>query len=828
MASYNFENLDPSAFEEFVIALGTEYIGNGLMPFGAGPDGGREATFRGKMDYPSGNNFWDGYLVMQCKQKQTLGVTPKADADWAIKQLDKEMKMYQDAVEPRTIPDYYIFVTNVVLSPPAKTGGKDRFLEKLNGWASKLKIKGVDVWDRDKLSSLLNGKQDIAKRYGYLHAGDLIHQIVEQALAQRESVKTTISVFLEAELRADQYVRLTQAGYVGDEQTPLARVFVDLQADIDDDEDDKFYVVKAVQEVSNCSLRPSIIEEDRRQNTGRPNVQYATIPIWDDPSRFVVIGGPGQGKSTLAQHLAQRHRAALLKLESFKKLNRDTPDILRVIENSANKSGIGLPTHTRIPFRVILEQFADALYKKEVFSVLDYIAYIIRKRTTRSFSTEDAEWLLQTTPWFIAFDGLDEVPAVSNRTEVLNAVNLFLSAARVMDADILVFATTRPQGYDKEFDPSHFNHLRLTPLTTEEALTYAQKFADIKYSANLEQRDRIMKRLRAAASEEATARLMESPLQVTIMAALVDVVGNPPRERYPLFNRYYDIVYQREQERGLELSSVLADYRGPINKIHDHIALTLQIEAEKEGNAQGRISQEHLEKLIYDQLVKDGYKGQRLESIQKSIFKVALHRLVFIAPLEDGRFGFEVRSLQEFAAARALMKGKYDKVKKRLTTIAPVPYWRNTTLFAIGRAFAEQNDEQCDMITQLCRELNSVKTDLVLAKTLAGSRLALDILTDGVVDRQPKYRDLFLEMALELLTVLHVDVAGQIAEQYTQEDEEIFSESIRKAIATTAPNISTTIFMTLVHLLNKDKNIKWADKVLENIWPKDLSEAREI
>jgi hypothetical protein len=823
MPDYNFENLGPKDFEELTNALGTAYIARGLRPFGVGADGGREATFHGKMSYPAAAKPWNGYLVVQCKQKQALGTTRKADADWAIAQLNAEMKLYQNKTEPRPIPDYYIFVTNVVLSPKLKTGGKDRFVTKLEEWATTLGIKGVDVWDRDKLSRLLDGKQEIAKRFGFLHAGDLIHRAVEQVLAQDDRLKNIISVFLEAELRADQYVRLTQAGHVGDDQTPLARVFVDLQAIEHDEQEEagnKFYVVKTVQQVSDRELRPSLFEAERRKKTRRG--KSSNIPAWEDFSRFVFIGGPGQGKTTLAQHLAQRHRAAILSSKSFDKLERETHGILRVIRDSAIESGIGLPIHPRIPFRVVLEQFADALAKKEVNSVLDYIAAVISKRTTMKFSADEAEKLLQQTPWFIAFDGLDEVPAASNRTQVLNAVSAFLSLSRVMDADVLVAATTRPQGYEHEFAPAHFNHIKLIYLDKQEALAYAQKFVDAKYVADTDRRERIMQRLKTAAEEDATARLMISPLQVTIMAALVDLVGNPPRERYPLFNRYYDIVYQREQERGLEFSDVLADYRGPIDTLHDHIGLVLQVEAEKAGSAQSKISKERLEDFIRTHLIDEGYEGYELEAITASILKVALLRLVFIVPLEDARYGFEVRSLQEFAAARAIMQGKYDTVKQRIKIIAPVPYWRNTTLFAVGRAFAERDEQQCDMITQLCRELNDADVEPVISKTLAGSRLALDILEDGILDRRPKYKHLFLETAFQLMEFSFDESPFRIANQYSSDNEARYTKQIHDFVSR-GHKISVCVLLMYIIYKNQNETLLWAETLLQELWPDNVT-----
>lgn len=875
MPEYNFERLSDKEFERLTNALALEHIARGVRIFGSGTDGGREATYHGKMNYPSAAEPWDGYLVLQCKQKESLGSTPKEDGQWAIDQLEKEMAKYKTAKKSRKVPDYFIFVTNARLSAQLDTGGKDKFVERLTFWANELGIKGTDVWDRDKLSNLLDVTSKVAQRFGMLHDGDLIHYAAKAVLAHRDGIETTLSLFLQEELRADQYVNLAQAGHTNDDRTPLARVFVDLRAVEQENTKGGFYVVDSVQRESDRHLYPTLIEQERRaaaeEQRRQDEIQdvlaeakyaaegddlsdvsdiYALAeeedeenelsaeeiaaitddlsgtdlfsPItWRDASRFVVIGGPGQGKSTLAQHLAQRHRAALLKANASKPLETETERILRVIEEAANESGLGLPAHPRWPFRVILEQFADKLATGEVTSVLEYIAFLIRKRTKRAFDQQDAEQLLTGTPWFVAFDGLDEVPAVSNRSEVLAAVNRFLLEAHDKDADLLVIATTRPQGYEGEFGTSRFNHLNLVAFTKEEALGYAKKFVEAKYVTDPDRRERIIQRLETAAQEEAIVRLMQTPLQVTIMAALVDLVGNPPRERYLLFNRYYEIIYQREQERGLKLSDVLARYRSGIEILHDRIGLLLQIEAESAGKSQGRISRSRLEKLVHDYLVTEELKGDALTQTTADFMDVALHRLVFIAPLEDERYGFEVRSLQEFSAARALMRGDYSVVKNRLRRIAPMPYWRNTMLFAVGRAFAEQNEPLCDMITQLCRELNDVD-DPVLFRTLAGSRLAMDILEDGVVEWRLRYRRLFFETALRVMHLPHEVSATRLATLYTATDEERYTVAAHATAGSNGSDAPLGLYIALALVVKKNEEATWAEQLYKKLWPQEL------
>ena len=48
MADYNLTGLSSRSFEQMIQALSCNIIGPGVVIFGDGPDGGREATFEGR------------------------------------------------------------------------------------------------------------------------------------------------------------------------------------------------------------------------------------------------------------------------------------------------------------------------------------------------------------------------------------------------------------------------------------------------------------------------------------------------------------------------------------------------------------------------------------------------------------------------------------------------------------------------------------------------------------------------------------------------------------------------------------------------------------
>lgn len=125
MSDYNLSGLSTRSFEKLIQSIAGKVIGLGTVTFGDGPDGGREATFEGRMDYPSTADPWEGYCVIQAKFLQRPR-DPGSDGRWALEQLEGELKAFADPKKRRRRPDYYIFATNVVLTPVQDRGGKDR------------------------------------------------------------------------------------------------------------------------------------------------------------------------------------------------------------------------------------------------------------------------------------------------------------------------------------------------------------------------------------------------------------------------------------------------------------------------------------------------------------------------------------------------------------------------------------------------------------------------------------------------------------------------------------------------------------------------------
>jgi hypothetical protein len=135
--------LSTRSFEQLIQAIAAKVIGPGTIIFGDGRDGGREATFEGPISYKRQAGTWDGYGVVQAKFKQRPQNT-QADAEWALQQLRSELEDFSDPKKARKKPDYYIFATNVVLTPFLGKGSKDKAYHLLKGQRL--------YWDRGRLA----------------------------------------------------------------------------------------------------------------------------------------------------------------------------------------------------------------------------------------------------------------------------------------------------------------------------------------------------------------------------------------------------------------------------------------------------------------------------------------------------------------------------------------------------------------------------------------------------------------------------------------------------------------------------------------------------
>jgi hypothetical protein len=230
MPDYNLYGLSSRSFEQLIQAIAAKVIGSGLVVFGDGPDGAREATFEGRSQYPSSADPWDRYVVVQAKFHQRFQ-SVDTEGKWALSALQKELRKFSSTRRKLRTPEYYIFCTNVTLTAAERTGSKDRAHAILRDFTKKRGLKGYALWDSDQLRTFLDSFPEIRQTYAaWITAGDVLSEVIRCLHWRGADFETVMASFLQKELISDQYVNLEQAGHASEGKTPMARVFVDLPA----------------------------------------------------------------------------------------------------------------------------------------------------------------------------------------------------------------------------------------------------------------------------------------------------------------------------------------------------------------------------------------------------------------------------------------------------------------------------------------------------------------------------------------------------------------------------------------------------------------------
>jgi hypothetical protein len=878
MSDYRLEGLSPRLFEHLVQSLAQKHLGARTVIFGDGPDGAREAEFKGSFRLPPGNESWKGRVIVQAKFLQKPDPRPKNNTDWLLQQLDKEMKKFVPSLSKRkktfAAPNYYVLATNVSNSGAAKKGGKDRLSVALDKYQGRLGWKAWILWDANEIARMLDNAMDIRVSYSaWITPGDVLAEMLRTLKSHTPDFERVMMTRLQEDFCGAQYAKLRQAGHGSEDKTPLSQLFVDLPVantqliepleepeELTEDEKastrpktflrgliergDTRLSPEALGDVSFGSFRTSkafpvlsqtdLIEiaESRESITLLPNFTKALLKreeyTWGDwgvlekaGNRIVLLGGPGQGKTTLGQFACQLYRAALLS-HIRKPLLQETRDALRTFQEQSSDD-VPWPQAKRYPIWIDLKELAKWLATVPEEPPVSLFTFVAGRLSSEVHSSHLKEWL-NVYPWFVVFDGLDEVPPGSGRERMLRCIQSFVTEAHGLNADLLVLCTTRPQGYSSEFDQRYYHHQWLAPLSPARAMAYGEKVLDVRHGNTGDDRRTFGLRLKQATDNPMTARVMRSPLQVTIMAALVERVGKPPEQRWKLFTEYYSVIYERERERGTAWSDALSKYDAEIDAIHRRVGWRLQIRSERARNSDARLSDEEFKEEVRKELSREGHEGKQLDNLVALLGDAATERLVFLVALGSLEVGFEIRSLQEFMAADHLFQHGDQGAAHHLGRLGPIVYWRNVFLFAAGRVFAERRNLR-EHLLGILNHLNEDAGQAAARLSLAGSILALDLLEDGSASHIPASRDALMRTACRLLDIALPTEHKRLAIVGTRTDSPVLRQELERRLAGGDPESLAGARNCAASL---SSSVEWVPKIRDLFWPHSHSEMVEM
>ncbi|MGO8154496.1 NACHT domain-containing NTPase [Rhizobium leguminosarum] len=838
-----FDQFSGQSFEQLIQALATHLFGPGITIFGPGRDGGREATFRGALPTFEAKG-WDGYTVLQAKCKERP-FGDSRDASWLCTQLRGELQKFVDNGELER-PEYYLLCTNVQLSAVPGVGGKQQIEDVFEDFRSVLNLKGWHVWSADELRSLLAAVPQIRQTFAsWITPGDVLFELMEQLVGP--DLKRAIPLILSRELRADRDARLRDAGQETDQAVYLEKVFIDLPVDLpvefsfldgeaitfltehvpnggddreeaigadDDDEDEELVEISFDDLADNCvaslfalaadRLDPKSIDSSRRSKR------------WALRNRVVILGGPGQGKSTLGQFVVQLARARLLAASERLTLNPETSRAIEQIHAAAQSLNIPLHGPARIPVRIDLPMFADAVSKGSDagHSILNFAAKRFGEISGYAVTVPAMRKLLEEFPWIVIFDGLDEVPPSSNRQDVIKAIETFWDDVYSVGGDVLSVVTSRPQGYDNDLSPELWQHWNLLPLTPKYAIEYATKLGDVRVSEP-ERREAILSDIGNACSDPATSLLTTSPLQVTILFGISFLKGSIPQDRWELFDRYYNLMREREAQKPGSTAKFIRDNKRTIDDLHQTCGWILQAEAEARGRTVSYLTDEQFKRIIGQLLKDEGHDGLAATELTDRLATIATDRLVMLASRTEGQVSFDVRSLQEYMAAAKLVGSDQHLLTERLRKIAASAHWRHVFRIAASKIFSitEMGHLRSDIVA-ICDALDKGDLDKAAPFIGAGAALALDLLADGIASNAPKfYRSLFAR-AIAVLDMEQDAFDSRIASVATADKGKMLLEAIETRLNGTSFLSKSNALTALLRV----QNLEHAPELLDKIW----------
>jgi hypothetical protein len=424
----------------------------------------------------------------------------------------------------------------------------------------------------------------------------------------------------------------------------------------------------------------------------------------------LVVGGPGQGKSTLLQYVCQFHRSRMLGEDSYSGDRQQLPRVTRI---------------TRAAVRLDLRRYAEwaatnpSVAKKEKRatgaptrdwrSIEQYIASEVEKGSGgHAFSLEDLAALVSTEPMLIALDGLDEVANIDQRLRVSDEIVDMHARLKVDARDLVVLVATRPGATASRLWSSRdFPRFTLQRLSQGLRIQYLRK-----WSAVAELTDEATDRLQATFMDNQHVphirELASYPMQLAILLHLLHRRQLLPQQRTELYAEYLKTFLDREQTEDKE--PLLTEQRDIIVNVHAYLGWYLQTNAE-EGSGAGTITRNELRGVLRDHLEGQEY-GQQFAD---RLFSAIATRVLCLVERETDRFQFEVQSLREYFTAlyifeNAPPKGSGNSRDDCLDALLQRPYWSNVCRFFVGMF----SKVEVRGIRQNLRQLSAKTTDLAL------------------------------------------------------------------------------------------------------------------
>ncbi|WP_300459898.1 hypothetical protein [Desulfobacula sp.] len=733
---YLYENLGDEQFQEFChCLLSNEFENMQAFPVGQ-PDGGRDS-----IAYVFDSSKRE-FIVFQVKYVRN----PKQERDihkWLVATIEGEITKIKRLIE-RGAKSYYL-ITNVKGTAHLDVGAIDKLQKILDD--------NIDIpsfcWWRDDLSRKIETNPLIKWSFPQILSGqDILNSILfENITKAKERRQSVIQAYLADQYEMDNEVKFKQIEL----QNRLLDLFVDVPIQIKKYNHKNKKFRKILYRFRNLDLfnedHERLYAYQEENGIGAASFLLNQL-VQKDIHKIVLEGGPGQGKSTIAQYICQIHRIRLLnKKEDFNSIPNDFLKVPVRLPFKIDLRDIATWMEFKNPYSGILsEEYFSKIWAKSLESFL--VAHICYHSNLFEFNSNDLVSIFKLSSILIVLDGFDEIADLELREEIITFVKKGVNRLTQNSKSIQIIITSRPAALSSSvgFPVDEYPNFELTDITLQNIRQYVDKWIKAKRLNSREASE--IKRLVDEKLELPHLRsLAKSPMQLAILISLLNTRGESlPNKRTALYDSYIELFFNRESEKNI----TIRDNRDLIIDIHKYLAWILHSEAEMYKNS-GKIEINQLKDQLKDYLKKEGHKT----NIADQLFTVMEERVCALVSRVQGTFEFEVQPLREYFCAKYLYEtSPYSPAgcestgtkPERFEAISRNFYWQNVVRFFAG-CFDKGE------LPMLIHKLGELQNDEFLKHTNYPRIVTAQLLSDWVFTQYPVLLKNVLKIIIDGLNI---------------------------------------------------------------------------
>jgi len=741
---YYFSHLDPVSFQRLVNAILVGRFGENLRltPL-RGADGGKDAEtapgnpyFRfdvttERSDKGVGARLEKGRYLFQVKHHRTIDARLSDVRNAVVSDFRSELVNNVLSRMGDERANYFYLITNVPASKDA-LAQVDSVRRELISSETNLH---ADVWWSERLTAFLDQMPNLWPVFPDLFAGRKIPLLPEIISGQSEGLPKVIRMALDRQYKRDSFIKFRQIEL----ENSLSQLFIDIDVSL---------------EHLSVGEGNELVLQDRRAGRVEPRPDASSYgQPWGSRAKFVsavgllltesnvaarkiiLEGGPGQGKSTVTQMVAQIYR-----------------DIVINQHRLSPEGRWQAPKKVRLPLRMELRDFAEWLIKNTDGSVEEHLASLMKKETGGSnISVDQIHALVENSPVLLIFDGLDEVGSEESRDDVIRKIVECIDRFEInLHADLRIILTTRPPAIaGRREQLLDFRRYTIIPLTTTRVSEFVKRWVAFQLQDTTE-RQWVKQSFEKRQNEVHVKALATNPMQLSVLLHFIRLKGEAfPDRRVELYREYFKTVIDRDVEKSAELQQ----NRDTIDVLHQLIGYKIHALTE------AKLADGTLTRSMVLKLVEDWIEGQGGDPIRApELFKIGEERLGLIVALkgegEDAVYGFEIQPIREYFAAAFLsdqIEGDAHVVFEELLRRS---YWKEVALFLAGLRRA---NEKADLVTRS----KPLDEDPSLGWRQDGRAMMFQLLQEGALSQPPHVYNDALDFVIDLLDPTMVPVQNQ-------------------------------------------------------------------